>query len=335
MDESNQYVPQPDAGAHSSPDADVPLTNRSEVPSPGSPRTRGWISERYSRVRPIGHGGMGAVTLVYDFRLRRRVAFKELRADVDSPSNRARFLREALVSSQLDHPGVVPVYDVGNLDDGRPFYTMRFVAGRSLAVALRESETASRLPRLLSRFHAVCVTVAHAHARGVIHRDLTPSNVLLGRPGETVVLDWGLCKVIDAPELPPEERSEVLGEYAADRLSEHRGVLGTRGFASPEQVRGERVDRRADVFSLGVILYLLLTGAMPYEPSEGDWSYRDSRPCRAPHLSNPAVPGGLSELCASALELRAECRLPSASRLSDYLGGLFDRCVGRILDRDG
>jgi serine/threonine-protein kinase len=213
---------------------------------------------------------MGAVLKARDPGLGRDLALKVL---LDRHRDRAdliaRFVEEAQICGQLQHPGVVPVYDLGSLADRRPFFTMKLVKGRTLAALLGE-RAASDLPRFLAIFEAVCQTVAYAHSRGVIHRDLKPSNVMVGSFGEVQVMDWGLAKVLprDGQPIQPERASPAETVVATLRskgdsdLSQAGSVLGTPAYMAPEQARGETdgVDRRADVFALGSILCEILTG---------------------------------------------------------------------------
>jgi len=232
---------------------------------------------RYQLLGEIARGGMGAVLKGRDPELNRDLALKVLleqhrgRADLVD-----RFVEEAQICGQLQHPGVVPIYELGRLPDRRPFFAMKLVKGQTLAMLLsRRSSPADDLPRFLSIFEAVCQTVAYAHARGVIHRDLKPSNVMVGSFGEVQVMDWGLAKVLpkDGQRVPeakappvPETVVATLRSQGDSDLSEAGSVLGTPAYMAPEQARGETeaVDRRADVFALGSILCEILTGSAAF-----------------------------------------------------------------------
>ena len=213
---------------------------------------------RYRLAGVAGSGGMGTVYVVLDTELGRRVALKVL--DLEDPEAEARLRREAEVLARLEHPGIVPVHDVGRLGDGRAFYTMKLVEGERLDQSAARLSLAERL-RVFLR---IAEAVAFAHARGVLHRDLKPQNVMIGPFGEVLVLDWGLAKVLAAPAgpagppLPWRRGKGQTGEGA---------VLGTPGFMAPEQEAGESatVDARADVFSLGALLQSLLP-ARPAAP---------------------------------------------------------------------
>jgi len=199
---------------------------------------------RYRLAGVAGTGGMGTVYVVEDTDLKRRVALKVL--DLPDPGIEARLRREAQVLARLEHPGIVPVHDVGTLPDGRAFYTMKWVQGDRLDRHLTEAVTLSERLRLFLR---IADPIAFAHAKGVLHRDLKPENVMIGPFGEVLVLDWGLAKVLEDATDPGAARS--TGDSA---------VLGTPGFMSPEQKSGRSagVDARADVYSLGAVLQWMI-----------------------------------------------------------------------------
>ncbi|MGZ8868315.1 MAG: serine/threonine-protein kinase [Thermoanaerobaculia bacterium] len=188
---------------------------------------------RYEIVREIGRGGMGVVYEAEDRELQRRVALKVLATELASPETVERLRGEARTVAQLEHPGVVPVHDVGVLADGRAWYAMKLVRGEVLRA---EGHTRTELLRLFLR---ICEPVAFAHARGFVHRDLKPENVMIGSFGEVLIMDWGVATSLQAGD---------------------GGVIaGTKGFMAPEQERGEAVDARADVFALGRILASLMS----------------------------------------------------------------------------
>ncbi len=227
--------------------------------------------------REIGRGGVGAVLKAHDDELNRDVAVKVLlAAHRGNPDVTARFLEEAQISAQMQHPGVVPVYETGLRDSERPYFAMKLVDGKTLAQLLKaRSFLGENRHELLRVFEQVCQTMAYAHSRGVIHRDLKPSNIMVGAFGEVQVMDWGLAKVLGAPPAPPEARAETPagGEVvrtvrATDDASKSSAgqLLGTPAYIAPEQARGEldAVDERADIFGLGAILCEILTGAPPY-----------------------------------------------------------------------
>jgi serine/threonine protein kinase len=198
----------------------------------------------------LGHGGMGTVYLAWDHALAREVALKVVNAD--APGDLAqRVMREAQTLARLEHPGIVPVHDVGELPDGRIYYAMKRVRGERLDAALRAMPS---LAERLGVFERVCEAVAFAHAHGVVHRDLKPENVMLGEFGETLVLDWGAAKTL--AEAPARPAAPPDAAPAAKATTGHGMVIGTPGYMAPEQARGDSadVDARADVYALGAML---------------------------------------------------------------------------------
>jgi serine/threonine-protein kinase len=237
-------------------------------------------SRRLELLEEIASGGMGVVLRGRDADLGRDVAVKVLlERHAGQPQLLQRFVEEAQVAAQLQHPGVAPVYDLGLLPDHRPYFTMKLVKGQTLAQLLEQRPGPSQdLPRFVSIFAQVCQAVAYAHARGVIHRDLKPSNVMVGTFGEVQVMDWGLAKVLSAgtgasrAPLPP-EAATVIQMRASGSAAEGSGtpteagtVLGTPAYMAPEQALGEvdLLDERCDVFGLGAMLCEILTGRPPY-----------------------------------------------------------------------
>jgi eukaryotic-like serine/threonine-protein kinase len=222
----------------------------------------------YRMLDRLGRGGMGSVYLVEDARLNRRVAMKVLDAADRRGDLEARLLREARVLAQLEHPGIVPVHDVGTLADGRIFYTMKYVQGRRLDEIARG---ASSSPERLRLFQKICEPVAFAHSRGVLHRDLKPENIMVGPFGEVLVIDWGIAKVLAASTDSSSTASGTTESAAAVTESAVKApphtaqgaVVGTPGYMAPEQARGEiaQLDQRADIFSLGAILKFLISGS--------------------------------------------------------------------------
>lgn len=241
--------------------ADTVRDPRSE-PRPAQPAvTQLADGDRYALREVIGRGGMGEVWAADDRQIGREVAIKVARDSDDDGI--ARFLREARIQGQLDHPAVVPVHEVATRD-GATFFAMKRVHGETLAslialLAAGDPEVRRRASprRLLTAFVSACHAVELAHARGLVHRDLKPGNLMLGDHGEVYVLDWGLAKIIDGAELPVSTPSLPLDLGGA--LTEAGQYLGTPGYLAPEQARGEAVDGRADVYSLGATLFELLT----------------------------------------------------------------------------
>ena len=232
---------------------------------------------RFRILRPYARGGLGEVFAAFDEELHREVALKRIQEHhADDPDSRARFLQEAEITGGLEHPGIVPVYGLGHYDNGRPFYAMRLVKGESLRTAITQfheadqdpkrdpGERAVSLRRLLGRFLDVCNAVGYAHSRGVLHRDLKPPNILLGKYGETLIVDWGLAKVTGRPEPRCPDAEPTLRPISGSSVESTRAgsAIGTPGYMSPEQARGdlEKLGPASDVFSLGATLYHILTG---------------------------------------------------------------------------
>jgi eukaryotic-like serine/threonine-protein kinase len=227
---------------------------------------------RYRLVERIGSGGMGVVYLAEDSVLERRVALKIL--DLPDMTDAAgalseRLLREAKILARLEHPGIVPVHDAGTLADGRVFYAMKFVEGKRLDQLVEtpaDEPAGDSLSDRLRIFQRICDAVGFAHARGVLHRDLKPENIMTGPFGEVLVMDWGIAKILGpatAGSIPPVQQSATGSHPVQSKTTAHGTVLGTRGYMSPEQARGEveNLDVRADIFSLGAILAFLLGDA--------------------------------------------------------------------------
>ena len=208
---------------------------------------------RYFVLERIGRGGMGAVYRARDLRLKRDVALKVLHVGADSGDLAARLTQEARTLARLEHPGIVPVHDVGVLADGRPYYTMKLVHGRPLDDVVRGSTQAD----ILRLFIRICEPIAFAHSRGFVHRDVKPQNVMVADFGEVLVLDWGVSQwavLRDAEETPQHSVQSEIDTGAG-------AVVGTRGYMAPEQARGDsaNVDARADVYSLGMLLTHMLS----------------------------------------------------------------------------
>jgi PAS domain S-box-containing protein len=293
-------------------------------------------AERYGRLRLHATGGIGRVWLAHDSELGRDVALKELRPErAQEATLRARFLQEAQITGQLEHPGIIPVYELVRPRDGRqPFYTMRFVKGRTLSEAARVYHDRRRagqadalaLPALLNAFVTVCNTVAYAHSRGVIHRDLKGQNVILGDFGEVVVLDWGLAKLLRRPDGEAAAPAVVLDEAGADSsYTVHGQALGTPAYMAPEQSAGrlDLIDARTDVYGLGAILYEILTGAPPFagrNTEEVLRKVREEEPA-PPRQAWPEVPPALEAVCLRALAKQPADRPGAAADLAREVQG--------------
>jgi serine/threonine protein kinase len=278
------HVERPTTGERSTTGAAVEPTFVAR-PSTGEPVRRSMpsvpqLGRRYELRVEIARGGMGRVVEALDTVLGRTVAIKEVIGTDDELI--ARFERETRITARLEHPSIVPVHDAGRNANGAPFYVMRKVSGKPLDQLVREAGTLNDRLALLPHMLAAANAIAHAHERGVIHRDLKPTNILVGKLGETVVIDWGLAKVLDEPDDvsdhasgPPvnlQHDSDSLPRVQDDGALRTRigSIVGTPGFMSPEQLRGLPVDARADVYALGASLYYLLARRVPHAAKTGD-----------------------------------------------------------------
>lgn len=294
------------------------------------------INGRFVVLEPLARGGMGEVSIARDEELQRDVAFKEIRGTAaDDQRYRSRFLREAEITAQLEHPGIIPVYARGEQEGGRPYYVMRLIRGDrtgTLHNSIRElhdpvktpsSEYMIGLRRLVHRLVDVCNTMAYSHSRGVIHRDLKPANILLGAYGETLVVDWGLARLIETERVA--ESAVICRDTADCDTSETPGTsgIGTPGYASPEQLglHNTVVSPSADVYSLGTILYSLLTGRAPFSVADGVSPEELVERVSAgnfplPRTVNPQAPRALEAICLRAMQTVPQQRYSSASALA-------------------
>ena len=298
--------------------------------------------DRYTGFTPLGQGSMGSVYLAADTEMNRLVAFKMIRTGAGSPLDEmprspndemvTRFLQEAWVTGGLEHPGIVPVYEVGQTPSGVPYYTMRVVRGeRTLESAIAEAGSPSERLQLLDPFLRVCDAIRYAHSRGVVHRDLKPANVALGQFGETMVLDWGLAKL--------DVRREALESRWQARMAELRdetdlqtltGALGTPGYMAPEAALGQvqDIDERSDVYSLGAILYRILEGRLPHRfESMSELIEKLAHATPKP----PDGPAGLAAICMKALSRKRDDRYTDAGELAEEIR---DWQVQSALDRE-
>jgi serine/threonine-protein kinase len=241
---------------------------------------------KYTFVKELGRGGMGTVYLAEDRELDRLVAIKILNTPDVTEDLRDRMIREAQIIARLEHPGIVPVHDVGTLPDGRIFYAMKYVRGSRLD---EDAAHGAPLRDRLRKFQAVCDAVAFAHAHGVIHRDLKPQNIMIGSFGEVLVLDWGVAKVREDPH------------SSAFHPTMEGTVIGTKHYMSPEQARGEidQLDERSDIYALGAVLYFLLN-------------------------DQPKVSKAAQAICVKAMAQTKESRYATASELSADIARLLD-----------
>ena len=265
---------------------------------------------KYSFIKELARGGMGTVYLVEDTELNRQVAIKVLSTPEMTEDLRQRMIREAQIIARLEHPGIVPVHDVGVLPDGRVYYAMKFVRG------LRLDEYVASTRERLRKFQAVCDAVAFAHAHGVIHRDLKPQNIMIGSFGEVLVLDWGVAKILrdNRVEVASEADTLMLPPDGDSKKSDtaHGTIIGTRQYMSPEQSRGEidQLDERSDIYSLGAVFYFLLTNEVPGVDR--------------PRAVNPKVSKPAEAICVKAMARDRQHRYASAADLSADIGRLLD-----------
>lgn len=294
------------------------------------------VVERYQIRKLLAEGGLGRIFRALDETFDREIALKEIKPERDTSDTRARFAREARLTAQLEHPGIVPVYGLGDGRQGRPFYLMRLIRGETLREAIARFQESSDHPDLsrhsmglrdlLERFLLVCETINYAHSRGVVHRDIKPSNIMIGPFGETLVVDWGLAKVIPrADHSEATDAGDVLVPNVEDPFETSRGkALGTPHFMSPEQALGRHdlVGPASDIYSLGATLYDILAGRPPYADSAsseqvlrrvalGDFP--------APRVVKPDIHPGLEAICLKAMSHQPSQRYSSPRALADDL----------------
>lgn len=293
-------------------------------------------SSRFQILRPHAMGGLGQVSVAEDRELHREVALKEILSEhAADPASRARFQIEAEVTGQLEHPGVVPVYSLGTTSSGCPFYVMRFIKGDSLKEAITRlhgpdnrrpaEENRMTLRRLVRRLVDVCNAIEYAHSRGVLHRDLKPGNIMLGKYGETLVVDWGLAKTgtRSGSQQYPDERTFV--PLSGDASSETRmgSIVGTVAYMSPEQADGklDSLGPASDVYSLGATLYCILTGQAPIPklPTEEMVQLVRTGQIRPPRELNSLIPHALQAICLKAMSCRPADRYPSSAAFAEEL----------------
>lgn len=296
-------------------------------------QSTGLVGTRFSRLEKLGQGGQGEVWLALDPLLDRHVAIKVIRPSLrSSRTARAKFRRESEVTGKLEHPGIVPIYEAWCEDaigdcESTPFYVMRVYHGRTLHDAIKAFHankwSEADLRKLLLRFIDVCNAVSYAHSRGVIHRDLKPQNVMLGDFGETLVVDWGLARIVGRDEIHAVDDGSPVTLDVTPAVSETAdgSILGTPQYMSPEQARGEieTLGPRSDVYSLGAILFRILTGRPTVTGTSVYDVLDDVKEGRIerPRIVNASVPKSLSAICRKALALKPGDRYPSAAALAE------------------
>ncbi len=273
---------------------------------------------RYALGDEIARGGMGRVVEATDTLLGRTVAFKE--ALSNDPDALRRFARETRITARLEHPSIVPVHDAGVSPNGAPFYVMRKIGGQPLEQLVGAANTLQQRLALIPHIVASARAIAHAHERGIVHRDIKPSNILAGELGETIVIDWGLAKVIGEVD----DAADVAAAAASPLgpLHTRAGVVfGTPGFMSPEQLRGAPVDEQCDVYALGATLYHLLARRPPHYAKTADEMMRAAVAAPPTPVSElvPGVPPELETIVGKALAQTAEARYRSSRELAEDL----------------
>jgi WD40 repeat protein/serine/threonine protein kinase len=282
-----------------------------------------WLyRDRYVPLGLVAQGGQGRVLRAEDPRLGRMVALKELLEP--GGVNEERFLREARITARLQHPSIIPIYEAGRWPSGEPFYVMRLASDRSLARLIESMSTAEQRLGALPHVLAVAEAMAYAHSQRVIHRDLKPANILVGEFGETLVIDWGLAKELDRSEPPPKPGtpgSSSVPHSPELQYTQLGTVMGTPSYMPPEQAAGYPVDERADVYSLGAILYHLLSGQAPYTGADAQAVLQLVLSMKPPALASlqPRLPEELLTIVSRAMARAPAQRYPSARELAEDL----------------
>ena len=300
----------------------VPASATSPTRMPGGFR-------RYEQRHRLGTGAFGVVYAAHDSALRRMTAIKVLRDTADRAAVES-FVEEAQIAGQLEHPNIVPVYELGEDDHGRPYMSMKLVSGETLGEIItrcRKQRRRSTLADLmedgrLQAIRKVCDALAYAHSRGVIHRDLKPDNVMVGSFGEVLVMDWGLARPINAPDRPPSPVSTTVRAARGSNLTRQGDIIGTPLYMSPEQAMGEiaHLDERTDIFALGATLYEALTTIPPWSARTSNEVLENARRCRAipPRRRSPAlgIPRELDAIARKAMAPDPEDRYQRVDQMA-------------------
>ena len=283
----------------------------------------------YQLKRELARGGQAIVYVAHDTQMGRDVAFKQLLPGGPRDAEE-RFLQESRVAGQLEHPGVVPVYELGRRADGQLFCAMRLVRGRTLGDALKVEKGRARL-KLLSNFVSLCQTIAYAHERGVVHRDIKPDNVMLGSFGETVLLDWGVAKIRGRED----ETGDMLRAPKIDQRfdgTQEGDVVGTPAYMSPEQALGvvKDINEQSDVYSLGAVLFEILTGRPPFTDKNAVQLLLKIAKDKPPAVLDlmPETPRELAFICERAIEKSKKRRYQTARELAGDIEAF--RAGGRV-----
>jgi len=283
---------------------------------------------RYEIVRRLATGGMGTIFLAHDNGLKREVALKVLTLPDASGALVERLLQEAQTVAQLEHPAIIPIHDVGRLPDGRVFYAMKYVQGKTLEEYRTPAIPLNELLRLLPR---VCDAVAFAHSHGILHRDLKPSNIMVGPFGEVLVMDWGIAtRQVRGVAHDESNPSGVEAISSSPEMTGHGVIVGTPAYMSPEQAStdGSTLDTRTDVYGLGAVLYFVLTGRPPATggSSEEILQRVQSGQIKPPRARDPDIPHRLEAICLKALATNPFARYQRADAMARdlqlYLEGL-------------
>lgn len=304
------------------------------------------VEQRYEDLGVLGIGGMGEVRKVRDMLFHRELAMKIIHPQVQRfPAGIKRFMEEAHIVAQLQHPSIVPVFDKGRLPNGRLFFTMSEIKGEELSTLIAQYHEArkdedpiapSLRQRLLHIFYQVCTTMSYAHEKGVVHRDLKPENIMIGAHGEVLVVDWGIAKILNEEEISLAGMEEF--SYGTNKTQVGQ-VTGTPAYMSPEQSRGDvnDIDSRSDIFTLGVILFEILSGVIPNEETRIHLTTNTGEPSVVQlsmgqseiHALTQSIPPALREVCLACIQQEPAKRLQKSSELArkiqDFLDGVAKR----------